>query len=667
MPIALGIDTGGTYTDAVLVDYETGQVLAKAKAPTTKHDLAIGIGEAMRRVAPAASGGIGLVSLSTTLATNALVEGNGAPICALLIGYGDALDGADLEHELNTQRIAQVAGGHQTTGEEQAPFDAHAARAAILEHAPHVAAFAISGYFGTRNPEHELAAKALVQRLTGLPCTCGHELTHRLNALRRATTVALNTSLIPLICELIAAVERTCAAQGIRAPLMVVKGDGSLMSAEVAKERPIETILSGPAASVVGAQHLAASPDAVVVDMGGTTTDIAVLRQGRPLLSPAGASVGPWRTMVEAIDVQTVGLGGDSRVWLDGERELCIGPRRVVPLCMLAARYEGVAERLRQQLGQQVGPGLGEFFVAQRREWNHDGEAPAFAAELRERLLQEPLTLAQIHEISRYPQLYSRYLERLEREGAIVRAGLTPTDAAHALGLYTAWDAEPSRLGVDLLARRMGREACALGEEVLQRTAERLAEEIALKLLHDGVRTDQHLEAQRALLRRLLRPASQDRLSGQLALHATLTAIGAPVATYFPRVAQSLQAPLCVPEHAEVANAIGAVVGSVVSRVHIAIAPQALATALKVYLPDRTEERSTLEEAVALAEAEGRALALERARRAGAQEVQVRVERCDHTAPAGQGWGDELFVQTILEITATGRPRAYAPVERAAP
>jgi N-methylhydantoinase A/oxoprolinase/acetone carboxylase beta subunit len=664
MPFALGIDTGGTYTDAVLVDYETGHVLAKAKAPTTKHDLAIGIGEAMRRVASVGCD-IGLVSLSTTLATNALVEGNGAPVCALLIGYGDELADAELERELNTRRIVRVGGGHSTSGEELAPFDARAARDAILEHAPHVAAFAISGYFGTRNPEHELAAKQLVQRLTDLPCTCGHELTHRLNALRRATTVALNASLIPLICELIEAVERTCGEQGIRAPLMVVKGDGSLMSAEVAKERPIETILSGPAASVVGAQHLAASPDAVVVDMGGTTTDIAVLRDGRPLLNSEGASVGPWRTMVEAIDVQTVGLGGDSRVWLDEARELCIGPRRVVPLCMLAASYGDIAARLRRQFEQNGAQG--EFFVALRRDWNHDGEAPAFAAELRERLLHEPLTLAQIHEMSRYPQLYARYLERLEREGAIIRSGLTPTDAAHALGLYQAWDPEPSRVAVELMARRLGWEAHALSTAVVQRTAERMAEEIALKLVRDQQGDHHDLAAPRALIRRLLRAAPEDRLTGRLALRATLTAIGAPVATYFPRVAQSLNAPLCVPEHAEVANAIGAVVGSVVSRVHISIAPQALDTALRVYLPDRTVDMPTLAEAVALAESEGRALALERALRSGAQEVRVHVVRRDQTAPVGQGWGDELFVQTVLDITATGRPRALAAMERLVP
>ncbi|MBC7316486.1 MAG: hydantoinase/oxoprolinase family protein, partial [Chloroflexi bacterium] len=279
MPIALGIDTGGTYTDAVLLDYQSGEVLGAAKALTTRHDLSIGIEEAMARVIREA-GEIGLVSLSTTLATNALVEGKGAPVCALLIGY-DERTHADWVRTLNTDRVVFLSGGHTTTGEEITALDERAVRSAIAQHAPHVAAFAISGYFAPRNPAHELAVKRLVHTMTGLPCTCGHELTHRLNALRRATTVALNASLIPLVCDLIAAVERSMARLGIRAPLMVVKGDGSLMSADVAKERPIETILSGPAASVVGAQHLASSPHAIVVDMGGTTTDIALVRHGR--------------------------------------------------------------------------------------------------------------------------------------------------------------------------------------------------------------------------------------------------------------------------------------------------------------------------------------------------------------------------------------------------
>jgi len=658
MPIALGIDTGGTYTDAVLLDYQSGEVLGAAKALTTRHDLSIGIEEAMARVIREA-GEVGLVSLSTTLATNALVEGKGAPVCALLIGY-DEQTHADWVRELNTDRIVFLSGGHTTTGEEITALDERAVRSAIAQHAPHVAAFAISGYFAPRNPAHELAVKRLVQTMTGLPCTCGHELTHRLNALRRATTVALNASLIPLVCDLIAAVERSMARLGVRAPLMVVKGDGSLMSAEVAKERPIETILSGPAASVVGAQHLASSPHAIVVDMGGTTTDIALVRHGRPALNPRGATVGRWQTMVEAVDVQTVGLGGDSRVWLSEDRALQIGPRRVVPISLLSASYPGIIQRLEEQLHAGPEAEQGEFFIAVRGAWEPDGETPPFEKELQQRLLEGPLTLGDIHALMRYPQLYAKYLERLERQGIILRAGLTPTDAAHVLGLYTAWDPASARLAAELLARRLGWDVETLCRQVVERMASLIAREVVRKLVREALPEDDLPAADAWLLERALTPREEDPLACQLTLKPTLTAIGAPVGTYFPQVARLLNAHLEIPPHAEVANAIGAVVGSVVCRLHIPILPDEEGR-LHVHLPDRTAQFADLERAVAYAEALGRQLALTQALRAGAESPQVTVSRQDDRAPVGQGGVDELWVRTVIEITATGRPRLGQP------
>lgn len=663
MRIALGIDTGGTYTDAVLLDYDSGEVIAAAKALTTRHNLSIGIEEAMARVLRDARE-IGLVSLSTTLATNALVEGKGAPVCALLIGYDDQVQ-VDWARELNTERIVFLHGGHTTAGEERASFDERAARAAIAEHAPHVAAFAISGYFAPRNPAHELAAKRLVQTMTGLPCTCGHELTHRLNAVRRATTVALNASLIPLVCDLIAAVERSMAKFGIQAPLMVVKGDGSLMSAEMAKERPIETILSGPAASVVGAQHLASSPYAVVVDMGGTTTDIALVRHSQPALNPRGATVGRWQTMVEAVDVQTVGLGGDSRVWLSEDRTLQIGPRRVLPICLLAASHPGITERLALQLSAGSEMGQGEFFISIRGDWPPNGETPPFEKELQKRLGEGPLTLSQIHTLMRYPQLYAKYLERLEREGFILRAGFTPTDAAHVLGLFSAWEAAPARLAAQLLAGRLRCDVETLCREVIARTASLIAREVVRKLAREALAGDNLSDVDSWLIERALSPDDEQPLVCQLALRPTLTAIGAPVKTYFPQVARLLNAQLEIPPYADVANAIGAVVGSVVCRLHIPILPDEEGR-LHVHLPDHTAQFADLERAVIYAETLGRQIALEQALRAGADDPQISVLRRDHRAPAGQGGMDELWVRTVLEITAAGRPRLGQPATQKA-
>ena len=269
MTIALGIDTGGTYTDAVLVDHDSGQVLAGAKALTTRRDLSLGIGQAVMTVFSENGQAItptdvDLVSLSTTLATNAIVEAQGSPVCLLLIGYdAELLRQYGFEHDLVTEDVVFLRGGHNVMGNEVAPLDEAAAQTAILERCDHVEAFAVSGFFSVRNPTHELRVRALVEALTRQangepkPVTCGHELTTRLNAVRRATTVALNARLIPLLQELTITVQRTLEELGIIAPLMVVKGDGSLVRAQWAMQRPIETILSGPAASVVGAWHLA--------------------------------------------------------------------------------------------------------------------------------------------------------------------------------------------------------------------------------------------------------------------------------------------------------------------------------------------------------------------------------------------------------------------------
>ena len=109
-------------------------------------------------------------------------------------------------------------------------------------------AFAVSGYFGALNPTHELQVRNLIARLSGLPATCGHELSTRFNSIKRATTVTLNARLIPIIQDLIANVQSVLAQLAITAPLMVVKGDGSLVRAQWAMQRPIETVLSGPAA-----------------------------------------------------------------------------------------------------------------------------------------------------------------------------------------------------------------------------------------------------------------------------------------------------------------------------------------------------------------------------------------------------------------------------------
>ena len=659
MAVALGIDTGGTYTDAVLMDYETNRVLAHTKALTTKYDLAIGIRQAITEVLMMVPAEICLVSLSTTLATNAIVEGHGAPVCTLLIGYDLVFDGqTDLTATLGTPRYALIAGGHEANGEERFSLDVSAASRAILEHAPYVAGFAVSSYFGTRNPAHEIAVRDLIAQSSGKPATCGHELSSQLDAVRRAVTATLNASLVPLLCDLIAAVRSALDEQGISAPLMVVKGDGSLVSASFASERPIETILSGPAASVVGAQHLGGGGNVVVVDMGGTTTDIAILKDGRPRLNVKGAQVGRWQTMVEAIDVQTVGLGGDSRVWLDSEGELQIGPRRVVPLSLLALQYPHVLAILSEQAERtRLGPTSGEFLLLQRADWVQETDQPPFVTELLSALQQGPQSVEWVNKLVRHPELYARYLEHMERIGALTRSGFTPSDAAHCLGLYCAWDGRAAELGAAILAKRLKVAAHDLCQTVRTRTSQQIAAEIVAKLLHDDGLDGQHSVLEDALIARALHPLGSEQIQCSLTLTSNIVAIGAPVHTYFPAVAQMLHSQVQIPSYAEVANAIGAVVGGVVMSVRLLVEPQADQAGFRVHTPEEVHYTTELGSAFQFAEDRGRELALALALRAGANDIRLQVQRCDHRAPVADGWGDDIYIGSELTVTAIGRPR----------
>lgn len=348
--LGLGIDTGGTYTDAVLYDFDVRQVLASAKALTTRHDLTVGINEVLEGLPPELLRCVGRCSLSTTLATNACVEGKDARAALILLGYDQKLlawlgpeygPTPDLE-------LLYLPGRHGQHGEVCEEPDWRQLRRLAREWPNSVEAFGVVEYWGIRDPSFEMAARDLLVEETGLPIVCAHELSGELNSLRRAATTLLNARLIPIITELLDAVRRMLTTAGITAPLSIVRGDGSLMSADFARLHPIETLLSGPVASVLGGVALSARPDAIVVDMGGTTTDVAIIANGRPQMAEEGAEVGPWRTGTRAIALHTIGRGGDSALDLDPQGRLRIGPERVAPLSWLVWAFPWTMTELRR-------------------------------------------------------------------------------------------------------------------------------------------------------------------------------------------------------------------------------------------------------------------------------------------------------------------------------
>jgi N-methylhydantoinase A/oxoprolinase/acetone carboxylase beta subunit len=560
----LGLDTGGTFTDAVLLA-DGRRVVATAKSLTTPWDLAIGIGHAIRAVLDDLPAGaqrsgltrsnVTLVSVSTTLATNAVVENRFSPVCTLLIGFDDAMvERSGIKRHGGA--LVRVNGGHGATGEEWAPLDENAVTAAVREFDPRVEAYAVAASFSVRNPAHESRARQLIRGLSQRPVTCAHELSSKLDAPRRALTAVLNARLTARIRHLIEALSQVLAEESIDAPLMIVKGDGSLMRADVALEYPVETVLSGPAASVVGAGFLTGQRDFVVSDMGGTTTDIAVVSGGRPVIRAEGALVGGWRTMVQAVDVRTIGLGGDSEVGFDRQLKLKVGPRKAMPLCLLAHTFPETLEDLRTLAELTYLPDFATQFACR----NPDREAPEHLPAL-ERRIWEALDLRP-RRVSAAVRNASglEALRRLADAGLVTLAAFTPSDALHVLDVQRGWCREAAECGARILAieERNARAASAAvtPRELCERTYEYVVRRSARALLEAALAHDPGLEAPTGswglLGERLLDAAVAGQslshwMRATLGLARPVVAIGAPVEAYYPDVARRLGAPLSIP------------------------------------------------------------------------------------------------------------------------
>ena len=664
MTLVIGLDTGGTYTDAALLDTATGTVRATGKSLTTRDDLSIGVGGAIRRVLEDFDGSaadIGLVSLSTTLATNAVVEGVGGRVGLLMIGFDEtSLQRADLARALGQDPVFFINGGHAADGTPQAQLDEAAIREAVNATEGEVSAYAVAGHFATRNPAHESRTRDLLRDLTGAPVTCSHELSSSLGGPRRALTAVLNARLINLLDRLVAATEGIMADEGLSCQLMVVKGDGSLLESGYARSRPVETVLSGPAASLAGAAFLAGTRTAMVADIGGTTTDIALLQNGAPRLKADGALVGGWQTMVEAADIRTCGLGGDSEVNPVGRGTaggLTLGPRRAVPLSLLATQWPEVKDKLAEQLAVAVPMSTDARFVMPLMP----NGVPAWLTRSEARLAAKAIEIgpSSVAEIAG-TQLALGAVDRLIGRGLLTLATFTPTDALHVTGDFTGFDAEAAMLGAKLIARQktgIGQPIAETPEELARRTLSELHRRTGLALMdaalaHDGAGEMQ--ATNNPLLANLYRDGTTGKdslVKLSLELGTGLVALGASAPTHYPHVARRMGVELTVPDHAEVAGAVGAAAGSVRQRVMISVT-QPSEGRYRVHLPGGPRDLGVMDEALASAREVAGQLAEERARKAGATSVSIEISEDIKLVPLGGG--KELFIEALVQATADG-------------
>lgn len=668
MELGLGIDTGGTYTDTALVDLSNGKVIAKAKALTTRNDLSIGIAGSIDNLGKVPFKDIHLVSLSSTLATNSVVEGKGCRV-ALIIAGEEYRESVPVEH------VVQVQGGHTIRGRPICDIDIVAAKDFVGAIADQVDAIAVSTFFSVRNPEHEKALKEMITTNWGIPVVCGHELSTQLGFHERTLTAVLNAKLIPIMAELILSVKKVLDHNKVEAPLMMVKGDGSLMGEMMAKERPVETILSGPAASLIGAKNLTGEDDGVVVDVGGTTTDIGVLRGGKPRLDPEGAIIGGWRTRVNAADISTSGIGGDSRVVIVNG-QIRLGALRVMPLCIASSQYPRIREALRKvrelkQTPQATHIALenvlqaDEFFIFSRMAKGYDLSGNEKA--LIDLIKQEPRSLREISEFTGVHP-YSYNVRKLEELGIITRIGFTPTDALHASGEYVEYDAEASIMAAEYRAELCEMETKEFCAKVKESVIQKIAREIIYRLVYEDCAKMSHCSVCDTLFEKMVTRQPGIDFSADLRLHKKIIGIGAPIAAYLPSVAQRLNTELLMPANSDVGNAVGAITGSIMESVDILIKPKPGLGVMEdppctMHSQAEMREFETISEAESYARSWGESTVRRMASSAGADNIEVVVDNQRIMGQIGKSWGEGLLLEVQMKVTAVGKPRMYFEVE----
>jgi len=666
MSLRLGIDTGGTFTDAVLVD-DKKQIVNAEKSLTTRFDLSLGIGDVIGRLPQDLLADVSMVSLSTTLTTNSVVEDLGAPVCVLLPGYtSEQVKQSGLLDILPAQMVVILEGGYDAVGREHRPLDEECARAAIEKLRDEVSAFAISSMFGTRNSSHENRLKQLVTEITGMPVICGHELASSLGAPRRALTAALNARMVPAIKELINSVQTILERHHIEAPLMLVKGDGSLAGLANAIEKPIGTVLSGPAASVIGACQLSGLENAIIADMGGTTTDIAIVSNGQPELSEDGARIGDWQPMVEAVRVNSIGLGGDSEIRFGGHLGLTVGPRRVVPTSLLAHLFPQVVPRLETQLAGMVNARSNRFVMRLENNQallNQLGLVELAAWEL---LGEQPVELEAIVQEDRQ---FARALARLKRLGLAIYSGFTPSDAVHVLGINSHWDTHAAELSARIWMRQMRflygygkwdgddvEAACRQVYDLVTATIQRLLVEVGLNEFDLSGKSARASGIVDTITRMVIgshhHKGRKPLFNLDFASDYPIVAVGAPAASYYNSVADSMHIGLHLPEHADVANAFGAVMGSVIQRAQITVT-QPQHGIFCLFHGDQPQQYENLEAARAQAQQLVTELARQKALEAGAIDPTVTLKFDDvHVQDEIDG---ELFLESTVIATAIGQ------------
>ena len=539
--LVIGVDTGGTYTDAVVVDPAQNRVLAWAKEPTTAHDPALAIGRALAAVLDKAKADpaqiVGL-TVSTTLATNALVEDKGADVGLLVIGHDQRLD-------VPATDLRFIPGGHKARGVEAEPLGMDHLLSAIAAMKDHVDVYAVCAMLAFNDPSHELVAVKAIELVDPKPVFCSHLASTRPGLRERAATAVLNARLLPVMRDFLASIDQSMTSLGLNCPVGIVRGDCRSMDLEQALRNSSSTVASGPAATALFGRHAAGQTTALIVDVGGTTTDITLIRDGRPVIREEGMTIGSWGTHVRAVEMYTVGLGGDSLTMVDRD-SLTLGPARVLPLSQAHLHLDGRALEVMTDPGSWIGPSLFAQCLAPA-----PGVPPGDDPILNRLATLGPATPDTLRrELGLAESRLDKAIARLQAGRKVVACGFTPTDALHVLGELTLGDSGPAARGAAGLAPLLNMDPAQFCRRVLDHARQTIAVNILTAL---GER-----EVGPALARFLREDEPSSLLDISIRLKPRIIGIGAAAPYLLPDVAKTLGTRVVFPDHYHVGNAVGA-------------------------------------------------------------------------------------------------------------
>jgi N-methylhydantoinase A/oxoprolinase/acetone carboxylase beta subunit len=659
--MGIGIDTGGTCTDAVVYDFGRRRILAFSKTETTKDDLSRGIGIALDKLPREFIDRAEAIALSTTLATNACVENKGGRSRLVMFGVDQGTVrrvGSDYGLSMDDTLCCVESRTKPTGAVVQAP-DWDKFKKLFDDKLKECDAVGLVEMFAKKSGGTlEKRAREIIESETSMPVVCGHELFSENNIVKRGASALLNAQLITVIAGFMAAVKKALRDRDIKAPFVIVRSDGSLMSEGFTSTRPVETLLCGPVASVMGAVELTGGKNCIIVDMGGTTTDIAFVRDGVPQRVKSGVRIGRWNTFVKGLFVDTFGLGGDSGVVIS-DGNITIGEERVMPLCVAAHSFPSLLTHLEREkdrvdyvINQQKDIYLGIKDISLYSKYNENEKIAAGA------LFNRPQSLQALSaEVG--DTVLKSHLERLIREGIIIRCGLTPTDIMHIRGDFVEYSTRASELGAGIMARRLKMNPSELCEKIYDGVKEKLYYNI-VRILIEDVYPDMRENGLSEQMRTLIRMSYEQAKAGGgnsflncvFSTPATLVGVGAPIHIFLGDVGRYLGASVVTSEYSKVANALGAIVAKVFASVTIEVVYDQAQNKYVVCGGGERRAFKKLDEAKAEAERMADAKAREEAIKRGS-ERDVNISAETHESSVDTDFG-RVYIGYRVTATATG-------------